>query len=569
MTFILRGGIGGRHIAGGVRVLLLTLILGHMPPVAPGAAAAPSGSTRIEQSHPLFSWGGSWTSATSASLSGGSHVISNEAGSTMTFGFFGERFDLIGMVGPKFGTATVSVDGGAPAEVDFYAPETAFGRTVYSSAILPGALHVVVVTVTGVVEPPSADAYVSIDAVTLAGTPAALPVQQSDTWIVKRGGWTSAVSPALSGGTQMLANTAGSEVAIAFTGTKLELVGATGPKFGIASVSVDGGAPVDVDLYSPHTSLRQRIFSTGELPPGDHVVKVTCTGRKNAAAADTYVALDAVLPSGVMRQALLRYEETEPLLGWGGDLRAHENPALSGGRYVRAGPGWAAVAVSFFGSRLDWIGALGPSYGIASVQVDGGAPGHVDLYAATTQPNRPVFSTGQLAHGQHTVVISWTGRANPASGASHIPIDAFDIGGEPEQAAPPARPAEPASFGYPWQRYIVVDKSDFRLYFVENGLVVKSYPVAHARVGAVTPNAIWRIDAKYHSDPLGVYGPRKMRLFRQLGSSFVYTAFLIHGTNNPASIGTRASAGCIRMHNHDVLELFPMVPLWTMVVTRE
>jgi lipoprotein-anchoring transpeptidase ErfK/SrfK len=33
----------------------------------------------------------------------------------------------------------------------------------------------------------------------------------------------------------------------------------------------------------------------------------------------------------------------------------------------------------------------------------------------------------------------------------------------------------------------------------------------------------------------------------------------IHGTNVPSSIGRNASHGCIRMHNHDVEELFKMV----------
>jgi lipoprotein-anchoring transpeptidase ErfK/SrfK len=33
----------------------------------------------------------------------------------------------------------------------------------------------------------------------------------------------------------------------------------------------------------------------------------------------------------------------------------------------------------------------------------------------------------------------------------------------------------------------------------------------------------------------------------------------IHGTNQPHSIGHRASHGCIRMRNHDMEELFELV----------
>lgn len=37
----------------------------------------------------------------------------------------------------------------------------------------------------------------------------------------------------------------------------------------------------------------------------------------------------------------------------------------------------------------------------------------------------------------------------------------------------------------------------------------------------------------------------------------------IHGTNDEAALGTPASHGCIRMANHDIIELFDMVPVGT------
>ena len=45
--------------------------------------------------------------------------------------------------------------------------------------------------------------------------------------------------------------------------------------------------------------------------------------------------------------------------------------------------------------------------------------------------------------------------------------------------------------------------------------------------------------------------------------------YAIHGTNRPGSIGTYASYGCIRMHNHDIADLFDRVSVGTpVVVTR-
>lgn len=122
---------------------------------------------------------------------------------------------------------------------------------------------------------------------------------------------------------------------------------------------------------------------------------------------------------------------------------------------------------------------------------------------------------------------------------------------------------------YPASTSIVIDKSDFRLYWVKNDVLVKAYPIAIGRDVTRTPSALWKILAKYHTSPTSVYGPRKMRLFRKTGSGWAYTAYGIHGTNQEWVIGTKASHGCIRMYNKDVLELFPQVPLGTIVQTRD
>ncbi|MBV9348817.1 MAG: L,D-transpeptidase [Pseudolabrys sp.] len=44
--------------------------------------------------------------------------------------------------------------------------------------------------------------------------------------------------------------------------------------------------------------------------------------------------------------------------------------------------------------------------------------------------------------------------------------------------------------------------------------------------------------------------------------------YAIHGTNDPSSIGKFVSHGCIRMHNHDIKDLFSRVHLNTPVYVR-
>jgi lipoprotein-anchoring transpeptidase ErfK/SrfK len=60
-------------------------------------------------------------------------------------------------------------------------------------------------------------------------------------------------------------------------------------------------------------------------------------------------------------------------------------------------------------------------------------------------------------------------------------------------------------------------------------------------------------------NPLGV---RALYLFKGRGD----TGFRIHGTNAPGSIGSAASSGCIRMLNHEVIDLYNMTRKGTKVI---
>lgn len=57
-------------------------------------------------------------------------------------------------------------------------------------------------------------------------------------------------------------------------------------------------------------------------------------------------------------------------------------------------------------------------------------------------------------------------------------------------------------------------------------------------------------------------GPRALYLY-QNGRDTLYR---IHGTNEPHTIGTSVSSGCIRMLNQDIIDLYRRVPVNTVVV---
>jgi flagellar hook assembly protein FlgD len=111
-----------------------------------------------------------------------------------------------------------------------------------------------------------------------------------------------------------------------------------------------------------------------------------------------------------------------------------------------------------------------------------------------------------------------------------------------------------------------------------NGERVAVFPLAMGMPGWSTPLGHTYVEAKRvwptwyppswagMSGPVGPgrsnpLGPRAMNL----APGGYDTGIRIHGTNNPSSIGTYASHGCIRMYPKDVIWLFDRVPLGTKV----
>ena len=113
----------------------------------------------------------------------------------------------------------------------------------------------------------------------------------------------------------------------------------------------------------------------------------------------------------------------------------------------------------------------------------------------------------------------------------------------------------------PGEVSIFIDTERLTLTVYSDGQPYKTYPVAVGRPKAstLTPVGEWRVIHKGLNWG-GGFGTR------WIGLNVPWGIYGIHGTNNPASIGTRASAGCIRMFNRDVEELYEWVKMGTRVV---
>ncbi|MGE3726617.1 MAG: L,D-transpeptidase [Candidatus Sericytochromatia bacterium] len=123
----------------------------------------------------------------------------------------------------------------------------------------------------------------------------------------------------------------------------------------------------------------------------------------------------------------------------------------------------------------------------------------------------------------------------------------------------------------PGPTFALVDKYNFTLYYVQDQILTKIYPIATGRPRTPTPLGLF-IMARKEVMPYANtgWGVRRMLIYTPAEYARGHWAgYAVHGTNNPASIGTEASHGCVRMFNQDVTELSQMMPLQTPVLIRE
>lgn len=136
---------------------------------------------------------------------------------------------------------------------------------------------------------------------------------------------------------------------------------------------------------------------------------------------------------------------------------------------------------------------------------------------------------------------------------------------------------------------IVVDPYARVLYHVQPGGQAQRFGVAVGRAGkgfegraTIARKAAWpswrptdnmiRTEPELYSQFAGgltggMHNPLGSRaLYLYQGSRDTY--YRIHGTMDPSSIGKATSAGCIRLFNQDIIDLFEQVPNGTQVVVR-
>jgi sugar lactone lactonase YvrE len=189
-----------------------------------------------------------------------------------------------------------------------------------------------------------------------------------------------------------------------------------GPDQGKARVRIDGHSKGSFDLYSPTASAGS--FTFEGLSRANHRVVVEVMGTRDTSSQGTWVAVDGFKVGGnLWRDSSLKIRYNT----WVGKSKR----AASGGSYRESGSSWAKISLVFTGTTIAWVTATGPTYGRASVIIDGVAH-TVDLYRRT-QSWRVRISYGGLSSGTHRITLRPLGTKDPSSTSTKIVFDAFVV----------------------------------------------------------------------------------------------------------------------------------------------
>ncbi len=315
---------------------------------------------RYQQNDPGLVYSGTWSAnVTTTAASGGSFRYANASGASVTVKFTGTSFIWLNKKSPVYGIANVVVDGAPPVQVDLYNATEIWQQKVWQSATLSAGTHTITISWTGAKNPAATNTNIGVDAVDILGTMGLAPVttttlapttttvtpttttspvttttttspvttttttttlpvttttttspvvkrfEQGDANLLYLGTWSANVAgPAASGGRYCYADVSGASITIKFTGTSFTWVTKKNPKYGKARLTLDGGIPTIIDLYSATEVWQQKVWQSTNLKQGTHTVKIEWTGTKNPSAVDYNIGADAFDIAGTVEPVL-------------------------------------------------------------------------------------------------------------------------------------------------------------------------------------------------------------------------------------------------------------------------
>lgn len=116
-------------------------------------------------------------------------------------------------------------------------------------------------------------------------------------------------------------------------------------------------------------------------------------------------------------------EESNATIAYSGNWATARHAGYSGDRVKYAKAAGATATVTFTGTKVTWIGPVGPTRGKARVSVDGVVVKTVNLYAGGFRAQKALFSASFPTAGEHILTITVLG----TPGHALVAIDGFAI----------------------------------------------------------------------------------------------------------------------------------------------
>jgi len=175
-------------------------------------------------------------------------------------------------------------------------------------------------------------------------------------------------------------------------------------------------------------------------------------------------------------------------------------------------------------------------------------------FLRSTTPDRAIHKAAVPSPGKLTILPSDSGNVLPPS---HLLAQ-----------LPAPKPEEPVH-----TRQIIISITDRRLALLEDGKLVKTYPIATGAKSSPSPDGEFTI-INHAVDPVYRHKGKEIQPGdgNPLGSRWMglsLKGYGIHGTNVPRSIGKAASHGCFRMAKADVEDLYNRVKVGDTVIIRK
>jgi hypothetical protein len=224
----------------------------------------------------------------------------------------------------------------------------------------------------------------------------------------------------------------GTGVVVNFSGTGITWIGKKGPQYGVASYSIDGGAPKTVDNYnSKQVSQSQNVTISG-LASESHVLSISLLNKKNAASSGYYQTVDAFTVDGSFlapsEAAVAGYNSPELKFSgkWDGG-RVSDGSDLSGGHYWSK-EAKASLSWTFVGSLIEVFGRPDYENGYMDVYIDSNPTpvASVNAHWGSADDdtlNAYMLFAKKLSPGQHTIKLVVAGKHDSTARDNYVQID--------------------------------------------------------------------------------------------------------------------------------------------------